>query len=241
MKNIKFVATSELLFYEKELMPQETKKFIPNWFKNINKSYKQNYLFNKFKIQNNINSCPSFIDVFNEGYVLLAPVDYLIKVNEDNSWNWQVPLKFDKHKGNNIPEVDVHDDNQMIKYLPKESNIKKVFKLNLPLEIITPRGYSSRQIAYPYTFNSNWEAAYGVLKTDKVHEASIQIYIKSYEEILIKQGTPLCVYIPFKREKFYKKYYNYATNKKIRKKLNINLLKVHGNYQSNYFKLHHKD
>lgn len=240
MSRIDFVVTSELLYYADDLLPQPTIKFIPEWFKQIRPILKNNYQFNKFKYQKNISSCPSFIDVFNEGYVLLAPIDYIIKVDTNGEWAWEVPIKFDKDKGNNIPEVDVHNDNQMVEFLPEGADIKKVFKLNLPLEIFTPKGYSCRQIPFPYSFNSEWEAAYGLLKTDKIHEASLQIYIKTNKEILIKQGTPLCVYIPFKRKKYKMKVHNYNNSKKYKKLANKNVLRTIGNYRSQYFKLHHK-
>ena len=241
MNKIDFVITSDLLYYAKELHPQPINKFVPTWFKNITHTNKKNYKFEKYKLQKNISSCPSFLDVFSDGIVLLAPVDYLIKVDLDGSWNWQVPIKFDKHKGNNIPEVDVHEDTQMIDHLPSDSGIVKVFKINLPIEIFTPKGYSSRQIPFPYSFNNHWEAVYGLLKTDKMHEASIQIFIKTHEEILIKQGTPLCVYIPYKRKKVKHNVINYEESKKYKNILNKNLLKTHGTFTSPYYKYHHKD
>ena len=55
----------------------------------------------------------------------------------------------------------------------------------------------------PFNFNDDWEALYGIFRSDKVHEVNIQIGYKSTDKsILIKQGQPLCVYAPFKREKF---------------------------------------
>ena len=43
----------------------------------------------------------------------------------------------------------------------------------------------------------------GIIDTDIYHDINVQMaYSGNEEEIFIKRGTPLCVYIPFKRTKY---------------------------------------
>jgi len=47
---------------------------------------------------------------------------------------------------------------------------------------------------------SKYEAAYGVIHTDMYHQLNMQLLIKE-QEVLIKQGEPLCYVVRYKRVK----------------------------------------
>tara|TARA_R100000742_G_C4270142_1_gene88798 strand:+ start:761 stop:1477 length:717 start_codon:yes stop_codon:yes gene_type:complete len=237
MTKIKFVTVSDVLFYEEELLPQPISNFIPEWFKDI-KNYSNDSKHNITSKVKTVKTCPSFVDIFQQGYVIPAPVDYVFKVNTKEDWSWEIPLAFEKE--NKMIDVDIHDDIQMVDHLPKNSKIKKVFKLNLPLRVITPKGYSCTQLPMPYTYNDKWELSYGVLKTDVIHEINLQINILTNEEVLIKQGTPLGVYIPFKREEYNLEITRLQDDHEASKMINKSLLKLHGRFPSQYFKKFHK-
>jgi len=169
--------------------PEYSKNNIPKWFKNlpIVKSNASDKL-----IKPNSKSCPSFISIYKEGYIIKAPCDILLKVDGDK-WEWNTP--------STMFNIEIHEDEQLLDYLPRNHNIKKVFKLIYPFSIITPKGYSVRQVPIYYDFNSDWEVAYGVYDTDRLHDINPQILYKSdKKEILIKQHTPLMQLVPFKRE-----------------------------------------
>ena len=236
MTKIKFVTVSDVLFYEEELLPQPISNFIPEWFKDI-KNYSNDSKHDITSKVKTVKTCPSFVDIFQQGYVIPAPVDYVFKVNTKEDWSWEIPLAFEKE--NKMIDVDIHDDIQMVDHLPKNSKIKKVFKLNLPLRVITPKGYSCTQLPMPYTYNDKWELSYGVLKTDVIHEINLQINILTNEEVLIKQGTPLGVYIPFKREEYNLEITRLQDDHEASKMINKSLLKLHGRFPSQYFKKFH--
>jgi hypothetical protein len=223
---VQFVIEDESLLADKEIHPQPISNYAPDWFKNLNIAKPKNKsLLEKFTMTNNVKSCPSFIDVYQDGFVILAPNDYILAYDENTGYyEWRVAAQFQRPEYNTkTVDVSVHSKEQMIEHLPSNSPYKKIFKFNLPMKVITPNGYSMRQLPIPYSFNKDYEAAYGILRTDKHHEVNIQMLYKSdKEEILIKRGTPLCVFAPFKRDKFSIEIVNNKTNKKIRDRLLVN-------------------
>ena len=191
--------------------------------------------FEHLRTGNTVKTCPSFLDIYKEGYVLLAPQDYLFRVEDNGDWTWRTPTEFENLSPEN-KQVEHHADFQFGSHLPKEAGVRKVFKLVLPMSMYMPRGYSIRQMPIPYSYNSDWEIAYGVYKADKVNQVNIQLLYKSNKnELLIKQGTPLCVYIPFKREKFI---YQVSSNKKrkFRKQDFLYKVRQNGKFKNAYYR-----
>jgi hypothetical protein len=188
---ITFVSNIDGIYEHKELHPQPTKLITPEWFKNMPHDAVKNKKIKLLNEMKTIRMCPSFVDIFKEGYVLVAPCDYWFKVDKDGNWEWSTP--------DNQLKVEIHEDEQFKNYLPN-NKVKKVFKLLSPFSAITPKGWSVRQIPMIYEFNDDWQVAYGVLNTDVEHELNQQIlFTSTSEEILIKKGTPLNYIVPFKR------------------------------------------
>ena len=88
---------------------------------------------------NNVKSCPSFIDVYQDGFVLLAPNDYILAYDEGTGhYEWRVAAQFQRPEYNvKSPDVSTHSKEQMIEHLPPNSPYKKIFKFNLPMKVIT--------------------------------------------------------------------------------------------------------
>lgn len=227
---IYFAAIAQELYDSKELMPEPQKHNLPKWFKNI-KSVNSGENFKYISKTKNVKKCPSFSEIWNEGYVIKAPTDYLLKVNEDGTYIWKTAFSYEKYQS--VKDVDEHYDIQMIEYYPNKDYVK-ILKLQLPFRVYTGKGVSCRQI--PLLFQdktNNWEVPYGIVRTDKVHEINIQLMIKNYNEILIKKGTPLCIYVPFKREKFIHKNFYLANKRKFINLDNKNYLKMFGGFKNN--------
>lgn len=204
MKKIQFIINDKYWLENKELHPKPIKEYQPDWFKNL-KPDNHNPINNFVnKIVKSSRSCPSFIEVYQEGFVVVAPVDYILMWNdEDKTWGWHCSLVLNRGDyGVYYEEVNTHPDSQFLDHISIK-DYKHIFKINLPLKVVTPNGYSCRQLPIPYDNNKDFEAIYGIIRTDKWHEPNIQLAYKSTkQEIRIKAGTPLCVYAPFKREKF---------------------------------------
>ena len=185
---IKFVCTIPGFETIEEIQPKPAKKFLPDWWKDLPTFYENTYT---------AKVCPSMGDYFSSGYVLPMWADAsLICSKEDNSWRIQT-------SGYPFKKPGIHDGNQLINHTDvsfggKESDM--IFKLHSPWQIITSPGYSVMQLPMFYNFNKDFTVLPGIIDTDIYHEINNQLlYHGNGKEILIKRGTPLCVYIPFKR------------------------------------------
>lgn len=193
---MKAVFTCDIVGFRdiKEFQPQPARNFIPKWFKDmpIDVPY-----FSTDKLIPNtrtVRLCPSFTDIFTEGFVLPAPCDIWMKVDKDDveKWSWKLP--------NDKFSMEMHTRIQYSAQVP-HTPVKQIFKLNYPWRLIVPKGYSVRQVPLIYDYNPDWHVAYGTYHADVVNEINLQILFTSdKEEILIKAGEPLCYYIPYKRE-----------------------------------------
>lgn len=217
MKDIIFT-TEKTGFHEIQYTkPQPAINFIPSWFKNmpVNLPIPNEFNFISKLIPNfkGAKSCPSFVEVFREGYVLVAPCDIHI-YKKNNEWFC--------NPSNDEFVVRMHSPEQFLAHIPKGTGIRLTVNINTGWFCITPKGYSLRYLPLMYHFNKDWQANYGVVHTDKLHEVSVQIfYTSEKDEILIKQGEPLCYIVPYKREEFNYKF------KKINEKLRVMIRKGH--------------
>ena len=237
---VTFSITDDMLFDNPQLHPQPVSKYIPEWLKEIPNDLKLGYAPHGIESLNElrtVKTCPSFIDIYKEGYVILAPYDMYLNFNHDTKeWSFITSTILDNLTDNNT-QVQEHLDTQMVDYLPEYAPIHKVFKLQLPITVNTPKGYNMRQIPLHYEFNPDWHVAYGVYKADIVPEINLQIfYTSDKKEVLIKQGTPLCILAPYKREKFNYTIDKYGTNKKIAKLNNKYFMNAKGKFITFYHK-----
>ena len=192
----KIIFTTPLdgLIEHKDLHPQPAKNFTPDWYKKLPSDLKGNNKFVSKVIPNmkTVKMCPSFSEIFKEGFIILAPCDIYLRVEDNGEWQWATP--------DSEIRLDIHEDEQFTQHI--NNKIKKVFKLISPWYAITPKGWSLRQIPIIYDFNEDWQVAYGIVNTDVTHELNQQIlYTSSSNEVLIKRGTPLNYLVPFKRNK----------------------------------------
>lgn len=192
MKKIDFVIRPgfEGLEYIDKSKPRESKYFYPEWWKKIPSKMGDGVIPHTRTVK----MCPSFADIYNEGFVIVAPCDIVLRYHEQSQlWEWETSMSQIK--------IEVHGNNQFVNWV--DGNVKSIFKLPLPYAVFLPKGYNLRQVPLIYNYNPDWHVAYGVYRADQVPELTIQImYTSDKKEILIKQGTPLCQMIPYKREKF---------------------------------------
>jgi len=196
-----FGAISDDYFYTPTVHPIPIKDWNIGWYEKMKQASKENKLyFEKQNSSRTVRHCPSFVEIFQNGYVIPAPADYFIHLDKDGDLIWHTSFSFLGQTGNQ--DISFHYDDQLIDHLPNHSDYLRIAKINLPFKLFTPKGYSIQMMRMPYEDFSQWEAVYGMLRTDKNHNMNIQLAIKSHDQIFIKQGTPLCLIVPFKREKF---------------------------------------
>lgn len=219
-KKITFACIDELILQDKSSHPQPINTLLPDWYKNFPTNIKNNYhirLLNKVKT---IKHCPSFVDIFKYGYVIVAPVDIVLKYSKNNKdYYWELPYLWKTYQ--DVPQIVPHLNEQFIDYLPSNSPYNFIFKINMPFSVYTPKDYICLQIPYPYSFNNDWTSLYGKFNSSKVHELNVQIaHTSKDEEILIKKGQPLCVYIPIKKETLSMEVVNYTKRKDLQNRFN---------------------
>lgn len=237
---VTFSITDDMLFDNPQLHPQPVSKFVPDWFRNVPSDLKLPTAPHNIEGLNQVKTvktCPSFIDIYKEGYVILAPYDIYLRYDHDTEeWGFVTSTVLENMTDSNT-QIQEHLDKQMKDYLPDSSNVHKVFKLQLPLTVNTPKGYNMRQIPMHYEFNPDWYIAYGVYKADIIPEVNLQLfYTSNKKEVLIKQGTPLCILAPYKREKFNYTVEKYGTNKKITAINNKYFMNARGKFINFYYK-----
>lgn len=231
-----FVCADEGIFLNKELLPQPANKYIPKWYKNIKVPHEINKdrpLLSKITKPKTVRQCPSFIDVFEEGYVLPAPTDYYISL-ENGVWEWKTPISYNTFFDSEL--IEFHGDIQFVNHLPSNSNIKGVFKIILPYGVFGPKGYNIKLLPIPYAFNDNYHCNYGIQNLDNIFELNIQInFTSNKKEILIRKGEPLGIIVPYKREEFEIEY-EHIHNSKWKNKIKSFHFKLLNTFNNRYYK-----
>lgn len=237
MKKINYIVTNDVYYQSKDLLPKPIKNFIPDWYKKVPIEKSSDSMFANWKRKiRNVKSCPSFIDTYKEGFVLVAPTDIQIFYDkEQDTWYWRTPydlFPFEKDTEN----IAFHDGKQMSDYLPPSAKTRIIFKIHYPMFLNVPKGYNIRVLPIPFQYNSDWVASPGVYNPNNVSQVNLLIeYTSDKDEILIKQGTPLAVHIPYKKEKFTlnTEQYNPKKHNKLRYK---NTMMVQGRFHSSYLR-----
>lgn len=188
---IKFVCNIPGFEKIEEIQPRPAVKFLPDWWKQIPIKNDSGYT---------VKICPSMGDYLSNGFILPMWMDMTFKYLKDNDL-WE-----SSHSPEPFLPVVAHGKHQLNDYANvnfggKDSSI--IIKTQSPWKIITPKGYSVLQLPLFYNFNKDFTVLPGIIDTDIYGEVNVQMaYHGNGEEIFIKRGTPLCVYIPFKRTKY---------------------------------------
>jgi hypothetical protein len=175
-----------------KLPPVSSMKHFPKIFKNMPKNNPVNGFFPTAR------RCPAFADLYKHMYVLPMWCDVSLTYEgaETGKCQWETP-------NIDIFNLDIHGNQQFIDFLPEsKKDWHMVWKFNSPWLLKTPKGYSVLQLPLTYEFNPDFEVMSGVIDTDIHHQLTIPVVQKRLGNIEIKRGTPLCMYLPFKRDKF---------------------------------------
>jgi len=193
---VDFVTSIPGLTTIEECLPKSAQSYIPDWWKKI--PTQTNEVVWGQGITGNVKVCPSFADYFTRGFIIPMWTDCHLYYNSDTKeYKWaSSDSKFSFGSHGNSQYIDYVDH----KFLNKNSFF--IFKLLLPWQVFTPKGYSLYQFPTFFHFNEDFSVVPGVRDTDSYHQINMQIIIHSdKKEIFIPRGTPLAQYIPFKRDK----------------------------------------
>lgn len=216
LKKITFTPTEEIA---EEIIdrPAPAKKFIPEWYKSANKFVKgevqKEGLFG-YGVTNATNttykSCSPFMDSFLTGYVWAAPVDIEIKKTPNGyaMTRWRTEGDFvsdhspEQHPG--LPNTDYgfYSD--------------QVFKWDFPFIINTPPGYSTLFTHPLNRYDLPFRTLSAVVETDAYNlpiKFPFQILDFEKDSFIIEKGTPLCQFIPIKREPWFSAFAKFIPSK----------------------------
>jgi len=164
--------------------PESSKKFIPNWYKNI--STKNDIT--------NVKKCVPFLDAMTHGYIQKTWTD--IEITNDNK---SLNIFFD-HK---VKILNYREKSDM----PINNDFYDIeFIWQRPWSVVLPDGYSGL-ITHPFNrIDLPFYTLSGIVDFDKSIHAqigNIPFYIKNGFTGIIPTGTPMFQIIPIKRESWY--------------------------------------
>lgn len=166
------------------------KEVIPDWWKVV-----ERYVDDNIENKGTVKNCPSFPEFITQGYVLPLWCDLHLNIQHDK-FEWKTPEK--------MFSFSSHSDIQFRDFVPQHirDNSSMVLKPNCPWRVKTSPGYSVWQMPMYYHYSPVFEVLPGIIWSDIHHEVNQQMLMKKYGQFTLKRGTPLAVYIPFKREKY---------------------------------------
>lgn len=156
----------------------------------------------KTRATGTIKLCPAIHDWFECGYVLPMWSDLQIELFEDGriGESGEKPYNFRSPHPNIAGGL--MDNITYIHWLPEEQQRRGAvgfINLECPWRMMTPPGISCFQFPMYWHFNQDFEVPPGPIWTDEYAIVNPQIIIKRYGKIVIKRGTPLCVFVPYER------------------------------------------
>lgn len=145
------------------------------------------------------NRCPGIGDLFKTGFIITAPMDFVIKTRIDNpvGFAWNMPQGAES----NSNYIGQHSYDQLAKFCPfRTDTLKSLVKVNTQWRITSSDDIVFLQMPLPYADHNIFTAAHGIIDCSKYYELNIQLFWhKLNDDILIEAGTPICQLIPIPR------------------------------------------
>lgn len=140
--------------------------------------------------------CPAFPDLYSVAYVVPAWCDFIYDFNNGQPRaRTSAPDRF---------TLAFHGADQFLNHAPASARaaVVTVLKLNSPWFLRTSPGYSVLQLPVFYEFDPRFTVMAGAIDTDVHHEINLQVMVHSRESFVVERGTPLAMFVPFRRERF---------------------------------------
>ena len=198
---MKIEFTTDNKLTELDFKPIPSKKFIPEWYKNMSLHTEGADSFDAKKLVADgskttftIKGCIPVLDYITSGYILIAHADILItpEISEDKeskTYWWR----------SNTADIESHNHSQCpIKMNGYKNNY---FKIVNPWSIKTPKGYSCLFYQPEYFMETRYKLLPAIVDTDGYSEpVNFPGIILSNESFMIKAGDPIMAVFPFKRD-----------------------------------------
>jgi len=149
-------------------------------------------------------TCPALTTLFETGWVMTAPADFLIKQDgKGEDFGWLSQVMFDTG-GPTYVKAHAKEQTEGMRNLvnPFAPVSDMVIKLELPWRIQAHPDIVFLQIPVPYWDEDRFSVPTGIVDPAYSYEINLQMFWHKIEEgeYLIKAGTPLAVWIPIERK-----------------------------------------
>ena len=149
-------------------------------------------------------TCPALTTLFETGWVMTAPADFLIKQDgKGEDFGWLSQVMFDTG-GPTYVKAHAKEQTEGMRNLvnPFAPVSDMVIKLELPWRIQAHPDIVFLQIPVPYWDEDRFSVPTGIVDPSYSYEINLQMFWHKVEagEYLIKAGTPLAVWIPIERK-----------------------------------------
>ena len=149
-------------------------------------------------------TCPALTTLFETGWVMTCPADFLIKQDgKGEDFGWLSQVLFDSG-GPTYVTAHVKEQTEGMRHLvnPHAPVSDTVVKLELPWRVQAHKDIVFLQIPVPYWDEDRFSVPTGIVDPAYSYEVNLQMFWHKIEagEYLIKAGTPLAVWIPIERK-----------------------------------------
>lgn len=226
-KKIKFYPLSKKTFLGGN-PPQPSIKFIPNWYKAINKYYGFDKMYFPLGGPANVTvkRCVPFLDAMTSGYMFTLDDDVIVqKIDGVPTFRWK--------SDDTMVTFHTPDQFEGIPIPPEYHNM--VIKWHNEWQISVPDGYSIHFTHPSNRFDLPFQVISGVVDCDS-YDMSVHfpfLLRKDFEGV-IESGTPLCQMFMIKREKWESETKQYSEDDSYAKMRRFTKTIV-GSYKKNYW------
>tara|TARA_B100001113_G_scaffold86544_1_gene69122 strand:- start:120 stop:1013 length:894 start_codon:yes stop_codon:yes gene_type:complete len=157
-------------------------------------------------------TCPALSTLFETGYVMVAPADFVIKQNGDGKdFAWVSQVMFNEDNPTYVKGHIAYQTEGMRELVNPHAPVNEtVVKLELPWRIQAHDDIVFLQIPIPYWDEKRFSIPTGIVDPRYSFEVNLQLFWHSIEEgeYLVKAGTPLAQWIPIERKYLNNKEYD---------------------------------
>lgn len=148
-------------------------------------------------------NCPGIKKVINSGWIMRAPADFIIRTSGNGvTFEWLEAKRFTKVTPGWSMYIGSHNQHQTEIILDNpNTTLKTAVKVDSPWRLKTSSDMLLMQIPISYNNESRFTAATGIIDPRYTPILNVQMFWHVLDgETLVRAGTPLCQYIPIKRE-----------------------------------------
>lgn len=147
-------------------------------------------------------TCPGLKKIVSCGFIIPAPADFEIITNGDMcTFEWRSPIEFTKGVPNSQGYINSHAKEQTAPLLSNfHDTLITVVKIETPWRFEMSDDMVMLVLPVQYNNEDRFSAATGILDPRYSNTVNIQLFWKKInEKTLIRAGTPLCQFVPIRR------------------------------------------